>query len=108
MRWLKWLFACAAGLSLSLLLARQVGAQTPDSAAVAWLKELYSAACALPECWHGIQIGKTTVREAAALLQADATLRVEVLRSRSYGTWVVRSYRRVPPHGIEVGVSGLP
>jgi hypothetical protein len=105
---LRWSLLSAAILSIAMLMARQVGAQAPDSSALAWLKGLYQGACALPECWQGIQIGQTTVREAAALLQADSTLRVEVLRSRSYGTWVVRSYRQAPPYGIEVGLSGLP
>jgi hypothetical protein len=108
MQRLSALLLCVALLSLAMLGARGVGLQTPDSAALAWLKSLFASECALPECWHDIQIGKTTVREAAALLQADVTLRVEVLRSRSYGTWVVRSYRQAPPHGVEVGVSGLP
>ncbi|MFQ3536287.1 MAG: hypothetical protein SNJ58_10460 [Aggregatilineales bacterium] len=105
---MKWLWLCVAALSLAMLAARQVGAQAPASAALAWLKSLYSAECALPSCWQGIRIGETTVRQAAELLGADAALRVEVLRSRSYGTWVVRSYRQIPPYGVEVGVSGLP
>ncbi len=105
---LKWLLVCAGALSLAMLAARQVGLRAPDSAALAWLKSLYSAECALPDCWHAIQIGKTTVREAATILQADPDLKVDMLPSRSYKTWVMRTYRQAPPQGVEVGVSGSP
>ncbi len=105
---LRGLWLCAAALSLAMLAARQVGAQAPASAALAWLKSLYSAECALPSCWQGIRIGETTVRQAAALLQADPAWQVEVFHSLSSGAWVVRSYRTAPPHGIGVGLGGLP
>ena len=108
MRQFRWWLLCAAILASAMLAARHVGAQSPDSVALNWLKSLYSAACALPECWHAIRFGSTTVRQAAALLAEDDALQVEVLRSRSYGTWVVRSYRKAPPHGVEVGFSGQP
>ncbi|MCS6872715.1 MAG: hypothetical protein RML95_03215 [Anaerolineae bacterium] len=105
---LKWLLVSAAILSIAMLAARQVGAQAPESAAVAWLKSLYTPECALPRCWQGIRVGETTVRQALELLQADGTWQVELLQSPSYGTWVVRSYRQVPPQGIGVGIGGLP
>jgi len=108
MRCLQWSLLCAAILVSAMLVARHIGAQSSDSVALSWLKSLYSAECALPECWHAIRFGSTTVRQAATLLAEDDTLQVEVLRSRSYGTWVVRSYRKAPPHGVEVGFSGQP
>ena len=108
MRLLAISFLCAALLAAGLFTARQVGAQTPDSVALAFIKGLFMPECALPECWHGIRFGFTTLREAAELLEADPTLRVEVLRSRSYGTWVVRSYRQTAPYGVEIGFSGDP
>jgi hypothetical protein len=108
MRQFRWSLLCAAVLAGAILSARHIGAQQPDSVALNWLKSLYNAECALPECWHAVHFGSTTVRQAAALLAEDDTLQVEVLRSRSYGTWVVRSYRKMPPYGVEVGFSGQP
>ena len=96
MRCFQQLSLCTALLASAMLIARHIGAQSPDSVALDWLKSLYSAECALPECWHTIRFGSTTVRQAAALLAEDDALQVEVLRSRSYGTWVVRSYRKTP------------
>ncbi|MCE7949263.1 MAG: hypothetical protein DYG88_17730 [Chloroflexi bacterium CFX4] len=108
MRLLGISLLCSALLAVSIFTARRFGAQTPDSAALAFIRGLFQPACALPDCWHDIRFSSTTLREAVALLEADPALRVEVLRSRSYGTWVVRSYRQTPPYGLEIGFSGYP
>jgi hypothetical protein len=108
MRLLVISLLCGALLAAGVFTARQLGSRTPDSAALAFIKGLFAPECALPDCWHGIHFSLTTLREAVALLEADSALRVEVLRSRSYGTWVVRSYRQAPPYGLEIGFSGYP
>ncbi|PJF34909.1 MAG: hypothetical protein CUN49_13255 [Candidatus Thermofonsia Clade 1 bacterium] len=91
-----------------MFMARQVGAQAPDSSALAWLKGLYQGPCTLPKCWQGIQIGEMSVRQAVDLLQANSAWRVEVFESPYSGAWVVRSYHQAPPYGIGVGFGGAP
>lgn len=108
MRKLRWLWWCIGALSLAMLAARHVGARAPDSDALVWLKSLYNAECALPECWQGIRVGETTVRQAVALLQADSAWHVESPQQLRNGAWLVRGYRQAPPHGVGVGMGGSP
>jgi hypothetical protein len=89
-----------------MLAARQVGTQAPDSAATAWLKSLYSAECALPKCWQGLEIGKTTVREAIEALRKNPSLQVEVHHFND--NWLVQIYFQISLHQVRVIFSGLP
>ncbi|MCS6872714.1 MAG: hypothetical protein RML95_03210 [Anaerolineae bacterium] len=89
-----------------MLIVRQVGLQAPDSAKIAWLKSLYTAECALPKCWQGLEIGKTTVRQAVELLSKNPDVRVEVRYLNA--NWFVHAYLQTLSHEIYFVFSGLP